>query len=353
MEGLHRVTQISTKTTIADQTQERRHEPFKGRIQERGKREGNKISKVALVQGASRRETISQALNTIDKYVEQGIRAKDSATVLVKPNMVVTNTQLAATHVDALQALLEYLQKFDNIQKIIVGEGSAGSPAQEGFSNYGYLKLAEKYPIEFMDLNRDSYVTAPVYQIEGEDINIRIARTPLECDYKISITVPKTHETVIFTGATKNYIMGSVIRNETDDKIKVHGFQDRTQWDQYYTRAVKLMHRNLVRLASTLKPDLSIIDGFVAMEGNGPCRGTPLNLGVAVTGTDPIATDAVAAAIMGYNPLDIGYLYYADREGLGTAQLSEIEVLGSKISEVRKTCKRHENYETEMTWKSQ
>ena len=188
----------------------------------------------------------------IDKYIEQGIRAKDSPTVLVKPNMVVTNTQLAATHVDALQALLEYLQKFDNIQKIIVGEGSAGSPTQEGFSNYGYLKLAEKYPIEFMDLNKDSYITAPVYQIEGEDINVRIARTPLECDYKISITVPKTHETVIFTGATKNYIMGSVIRNETDDKIKVHGFQDRTQWDQYYTRAVKLMHRNLVRLASTI-----------------------------------------------------------------------------------------------------
>lgn len=310
------------------------------------------MSKVALVQGSSRKETISQALNTIDREIEREIRAKDHATVLVKPNMVVTNTQLAATHADALHALLEYLQKFDNIEKTIIGEGPAGSLAQEGFSNYGYLKLAEKYPIEFMDLNKDSYITTPIYQIEGEEIKVRIAKTAIESDYKISITVPKTHETVIFTGATKNFIMGSALRDETDDKIKIHGFPERAQWNQYYTRAVKLMHKNLVRLTSILKPDLSIIDEFVAMEGNGPCRGTPVELGVAVIGTDSIATDAVAASVMGFNPLDIGYMYYADREGLGTAQLSKIEVLGSKISQVRKSCKLHENYETEMTWKS-
>ncbi|UCD72624.1 MAG: DUF362 domain-containing protein [Candidatus Bathyarchaeota archaeon] len=310
------------------------------------------MPKVALAKGSSRLETIIKALNMIDKEIEQGIRAKDSATVLIKPNMVVTNTQLAATHADALQALLEYLQKFDNIEKIIIGEGPAGSSAQEGFNNYGYLKLAEEYPIEFMDLNKDSYITTPIYQIEGEEIKVRIAKTSIETDYKISITVPKTHETVIFTGAMKNFIMGSALRDETDDKIKIHGFPERAKWDQYYTRAVKLMHKNLVRLAPILKPDLSIIDEFVAMEGNGPCRGTPLKLGAAVTGTDHVATDAVAASLMGFNPLDIGYLYYADREGLGTAQLSKIEVLGPNIQEIRKNCKRHENYKTEITWKS-
>jgi len=111
------------------------------------------------------------------------------------------------------------------------------------------------------------------------------------------------------------------------------------------------MHRNLVRLARQLMPDLNVIDGFVAMEGNGPVHGTLTHLGAAVAGTDSIATDAVAANIMGFNPSDIGYLYYANNEGLGVSDLSKIEVIGARISDVQKLCKPHDNYPIERTWK--
>ena len=146
--------------------------------------------------------------------------------------------------------------------------------------------------------------------------------------------------------------MGSVQRDKIDDKIKVHGFPDRKDWDHYYPEAVKLMHRNLVRLARQLKPNLTVIDGFVAMEGNGPVHGNLIHLGVAVVGIDSVATDAVAANLMGFNPSDIGYLYYANEEGLGISELSKIEILGANISDVQKLCKPHENYQIEMTWKS-
>ena len=65
-----------------------------------------------------------------------------------------------------------------------------------------------------------------------------------------------------------------------------------------------------------------------------------------------MAADAVAASVMGFNPLDIGYLYHLDKEGLGTAQLSKIEVLGSKISDVRKICKPHRSYEVQSKWRT-
>ena len=94
-----------------------------------------------------------------------------------------------------------------------------------------------------------------------------------------------------------------------------------------------------------------MIDGFAAMEGNGPVHGNLIHLGAAVAGTDSIATDAVAANIMGFNPSDIGYLYYANNEGLGISVLSKIEVLGANISDVQKRCKPHDNYQIEMTWK--
>jgi len=95
-----------------------------------------------------------------------------------------------------------------------------------------------------------------------------------------------------------------------------------------------------------------VIDGFVAMEGNGPVHGNLIPLGVAIAGTDSIATDAVAANLMGFNPSDIGYLYYVNNEGLGISELSKIEILGASISDVQKHCKPHENYQIEMTWKS-
>ncbi len=310
------------------------------------------MTRVALTHRLSRREAISRALDAVEREIGRAIRAKGSCKVLIKPNMVSTSTPLAATHVDALQAVLDHLQRYQkSISKIIIGEGPAGTPAQDGFANYGYLKLAEEYSVEFMDLNRDSYIKTKVLQIEGGEAEVRIAKTAIESDYTISLTVPKTHETATFTGATKNFIMGPIIWDETDDKIKVHGFKERRKWDQYYTGAVKMIHKNFARLFKILRPDLSVIDGFVAMEGNGPVMGTPLNLGVAVAGTDPVATDAVAASVMGFNPLDIGYLHYIDKEGLGTAQLSKIEVVGSKISDVRKQCRPHRDYVIQSDWR--
>lgn len=310
------------------------------------------MSKVALSHGSSRKKNIISALNLIDEEIEQAFSKKDACSVLIKPNMVRTDTMNAATHVDALQAVLEYLGKYKRrISRITIGEGPAGSPAQEGFTNYGYLKLAEEYQVDFKDLNQDSHTRAYVYQIEGEEIQVRIAKSSIEYDYTISLTLPKTHETVLFSGGTKNYIMGSVIRDQIDDKIKVHGFPDRREWDHYYPEAVKLMHQNLVRLARQLMPDLNVIDGFVAMEGNGPVHGTLIRLGAAIAGTDSIATDAVAANIMGFNPSDIGYLYYANKEGIGVSDLSKIEIIGANISDVQKLCKPHDNYPIEITWK--
>lgn len=309
------------------------------------------LSRVALVQGTDRYRLITHALNLIDRDIASQIRGKAPCTVLIKPNMVRTDQPLAATHVDVLRAILDHLQKYDkSVKKIIIGEGPAGAPAEEGFRNYGYLDLLDAYAVEFMDLNRDAYKTVNILQIDEGEGDVRVAQTPLDCDFKISVTLPKTHETVIFSGATKNFVMGSVIWDETDDKIMVHGFKNRREWVHYYPQAIKLLHKNIISLLRVLRPDVSVIDGLVAMEGNGPVSGTSLPLGVGIAGTDPIATDAVAASVMGFKPSEIGYLYYANRDGLGTAELSKIAVVGAKIEHVAKACTPHANIELERTW---
>jgi uncharacterized protein (DUF362 family) len=92
---------------------------------------------------------------------------------------------------------------------------------------------------------------------------------------------------------------------------------------------------------------LSIIDGIETMAGGeGPwVRGNLRHIkpGVMIVGTNALTTDTVATAVMGYNPRDEGKgpfakcdntLLLAEKLGIGTADLNQIEVRGEKIADV-------------------
>jgi uncharacterized protein (DUF362 family) len=310
------------------------------------------LTKVALVQGKERQANIRQALNMIDQEIATQITDKAPCRILIKPNMVRTNKPLAATHVDALHAILNYLQQYDQyIAKIAIGEGPAGSPASQGFQKYGYYDLQKTYAVDFIDLNHEPHQIVQVDAIDGGTEEIRIAQSPFNFDLSISVTLPKTHETVIFSGVIKNFLMGIVIWDSVDDKIRMHGFSNRREWDHYYPSAIKTLHKNLTTLLQVCKPDIGLIDGFVAMEGNGPVAGTAKPLGVAVAGTDPVAVDAVTVNVLGINPLKIGYLYYANQERLGLADVSQINIIGETIEAVFNPWKLHQNIELEWNWR--
>ena len=87
------------------------------------------------------------------------------------------------------------------------------------------------------------------------------------------------------------------------------------------------------------------------MEGNGPVAGSVKPLGIAVAGTDPVAVDAVTVNVLGINPLDIGYLYYMNQEGLGQADISQIKTIGETIEAVFNPWKLHQNIELEWNWR--
>ena len=108
----------------------------------------------------------------------------------------------------------------------------------------------------------------------------------------------------------------------------------RLEWIEKATNA-------LVALAARVKPRVSLIDGFAAMEGEGPRYGRRLALGTVIAGTDPVAVDAVAASIMGFEPREIAYLRQAEIMGLGTADLAAITILGDPVSASRHRFRRH------------
>ena len=87
---------------------------------------------------------------------------------------------------------------------------------------------------------------------------------------------------------------------------------------------------NLYALAPKLRPDLAVIDGYQAMEGNGPTEGTPVEHRVAVASLDWLAADRVAVALMGIDLAKMGYLNYCAAAGMGEARLDRMEILGER-----------------------
>jgi uncharacterized protein (DUF362 family) len=93
----------------------------------------------------------------------------------------------------------------------------------------------------------------------------------------------------------------------------------------------------IVDINTVLKPALTVIDGFVAMEGSGPTDGTPVKTDLIIAGTDVVATDATAARVMGFEPWEIAHIRKAHDKGLGN--IDNIEILGSKLDDVKRAFK--------------
>jgi uncharacterized protein (DUF362 family) len=310
------------------------------------------VSKVALVKGDNRYDNITKALNLISDEIEFGPR------IVIKPNFTSVTNQLAATHVDAVRAVLDYIKKHTKGQEnleIVIAEGAGSHNSMLGFQNYGYLDFAEHYNVSFVDLNKDETVEVKMLNSRFDTMPIRLAKTVVDASYLISVCPPKTHNNVLYTGALKNIVSGAVVRKQRwllsrlfksmgwlskligDDKLKLHqGYQ--------------AMNLNLYQLATIIPPSLSIIDGLEAVEGNGPVQGDKLDLGVAVASIDFLACDTVASWLMGIDVSKIGYLSYCDQAGLGEADIFSIDIVGDKLEECMAPAKPHYKWEEQLDW---
>jgi ferredoxin len=87
----------------------------------------------------------------------------------------------------------------------------------------------------------------------------------------------------------------------------------------------------LVDIHTLVKPQLTIMDGVTAMEGEGPGSGAIRNLGLILASRDAAALDAVAGAVIGLKPEDVLTTRDAGERGIGICDLSRIDVVGEKL----------------------
>lgn len=332
-------------------------------------------TKVALVQKESRYRSVATALESIEEQVDLGT----ARCVLVKPNFVSVNHQLAATHVDGIRAVLDFVRaRYDG--PIVVAEGAALSPTWEGFHSYGYESLVERYGVELVDLNGDETAPVQIYNRRLRPRTVYLARTAIEADYRISVGPPKTHDTVIVTLSIKNMVMGTLVNPQT---IRHSGGapglvqrmahlaprqlkQSRVaEWvkgallgppggssKMAMHQGFPVINLNLALVAPHVWPHLAVIDGWQGMEGEGPGAGDPVDWRVALAGTDPLAVDALTTHLMGFDPERVGYLQYCRMLELGVSEVEGIEVVGNVAPEkVRRSFTPHPTYQRQLAWR--
>lgn len=289
-------------------------------------------ARVSLVKGNDRREIVYQALKNIEEEVLASIGNKR---ILIKPNFVVTTRELCATHVDAVRGILDFLRPHYQKQ-ITIGESTISRGGTfEGFENYGYLALEKEYDVKLMDLNKQPWVYRYAFGRGHRPLPIRIISAFLDPElYIISAAKMKTHDRVVTTLSLKNVLLGAPLNDyKKNDKGLMHS--------EYNFSPKAVLHFNMFHLAQEVYPDLGVIDGFVAMEGNGPVGGDPVDARVALASLDPLAMDTLTTKLMGFDPSKIMYLTAMGEAGMGQGDLSKVEVLGTPAEQCQYHFKPH------------
>lgn len=304
----------------------------------------NKI-RVSLTKKETRRENIFAALDCI----RDDVISKLGNQVMLKPNFLSNTNQFASTHPDAIRGAIDFLLTVPTPpQEILIAEGANEETSGQAFRNFGYTLIPDEYPIpiRLLDLNQETnWIKTPILLSDRSEYSAHMPKTVLDCPCTISMAVAKTHDVCVVTLALKNMIMGTLRK---EDRVKMHGFKTHT--DRTLPSEAQTLNINLIRLSRHLSPNIGVIDGTVGLQGNGPGGTDTVDFGIAVASTDVFAADTVMAKAMGFEPLDLGLLYYAGKLGYGTTDLNQIDILKTPVDNVAVNFKPHESTPLQLQW---
>lgn len=247
-------------------------------------------------------------LGGISHFVQPGEK------IVIKPNVLVgTNPQkCVTTHPSVLMALGILLRSAG--VRVICGD-SPGIGKCEGNMKRARLKqVLDALDIPLADFDNGKMISHKRSLLNKKFV---IANGVLESDGLVSVPKLKTHQLTRLTGAIKNQFgcIPGILKSQYHVKMP----------DPYDFATM------LVDLNTLIKPCLYIMDGIVAMEGNGPRSGKPKKLNVLLFSSDPVALDAIACKIIDLDPEYVPTSQVGEQAGLGTYHYENIKVFGDEV----------------------
>jgi len=238
-----------------------------------------------------------QLLGGVERFVRSGER------IVLKPNLLAGRgpDRAVTTHPSVFRAVAQAFG--DAGAELEYGDSPGFGKTETIAGRAGLASVAKNLGIPVADFHFGDTVSFP----EGDLIKqFIIAKGVLAADGLISLSKMKTHGLTRITGAIKNQF----------------GCIPGTLKAEFHARLpnADLFSRMLVDLNRFLHPRLFVMDGIVAMEGNGPQGGHPRSMNVLLLSEDPVAVDATFARLVNLDPLLVPPIVHGVRQGLGVAE---------------------------------
>ena len=246
-------------------------------------------------------------------YLVGGVEAlipKD-AKILLKPNLLkrAEVEKAVITHPVVVGAFARILRE-NGYEQIVLADSCGHGTTQAVIRGTGMDTYLEKYQIPAIDYSERIKVDYP-QGIQAKEFIL--PKELLEQNCVISLSKMKTHALERITGAVKN------------SYGFVYGFHKAKGHTQY--PSADSFARMLIDLNKCVAPKLYVMDGIVAMEGNGPGSGDPVQMNVMLMSTDPVALDSVFSRLVYLKPEMVPTNYHGEKMGLGTWKEEGITLL--------------------------
>ncbi|MFC1861030.1 DUF362 domain-containing protein [Chloroflexota bacterium] len=273
-------------------------------------------SKVAVIKCST--YTDDEVFNAVQTGIDLlggiSLFAKPGERITLKPNILIGSDpdKCVTTHPIVFKAVGKLLKAAG--ASVYYGDSSGIGKSESNLKRSGLKQVGDKLGFSMADFGSGRPVSHKDALLVKKFV---IANGVLDTDGLISLPKFKTHGLVRFTGAVKNQFgcIPGLLKGQYHVKLP----------DPYDFGTM------LVDLNTLIKPRLYVMDGIMAMEGNGPRSGKVKKLNVLLISSDPIALDATACRIIDLNPEIVPTSKPGEKAGLGTYHNENIELVDESI----------------------
>jgi uncharacterized protein (DUF362 family)/Pyruvate/2-oxoacid:ferredoxin oxidoreductase delta subunit len=246
----------------------------------------------------------------IQTFVKKGSR------VLLKPNLLFGKSpeKAVTTHPSILRGMIQIVRGAGGIPSI--GDSPSVGSLTWTAEKAGIKAVAGEMKCPLVEFNR------PVLPPKGGGKTFKqleVDQAVLEADVIINLPKFKTHSLTLLTLGVKN-LFGCVPGPK------------KPLWHLKAGRDQKTFAKILVDIYEVIRPPLTVLDGIVGMEGNGPNSGRPIPIGLILASGDSLNLDQIACDLLGISRESLLTNRVAFEQGMGR---DPIDVLGERVEDLR------------------
>jgi uncharacterized protein (DUF362 family)/Pyruvate/2-oxoacid:ferredoxin oxidoreductase delta subunit len=246
----------------------------------------------------------------IQAFVKKGSR------VLLKPNLLFGKSpeKAVTTHPSILRGIIQIVREAGGIPSI--GDSPAVGSLTWTAERAGIKAVADKMSCPLVEFNR------PVLPPKGGGTTFKqleVDQAVLEADVVINLPKFKTHGLTLLTLGVKN-LFGCVPGPK------------KPLWHLKAGEDPKTFAKILVDIYQVIRPSLTVLDGIVGMEGNGPNSGRPIPIGLILASGDSLSLDQIVCDLLGISRESLLTNRVAFEQGIGR---DPIDVLGERVEDLK------------------